>query len=55
MDALARVRRLAKRRDTVEADYREAIRAAVQQGASLRAVAKAAGISHVRVLQITRE
>jgi transposase-like protein len=51
---LARVKRAAKKRERSETDWREAIRAAVDEGASLRSVAAAAGVSHVRVLQITR-
>ncbi len=52
---LAVVKHRAKRRHAAEADFREAVREAVASGHSLRAGAKAAGISHVRVLQITRE
>ncbi len=51
---LTRVRRATKRRERSEAEWREAICAAVRDGASLRFVAEAAGITHVRVLQITR-
>jgi len=55
MDTLSRVRRASTRRERSETEWRESIRDAVRDGASLRAVAKAAGVSHVRVLQITRE
>lgn len=51
---LALVTHRAKRRHAAEADFREAVREAVAEGYSLRDVGKAAGISHVRVLQITR-
>lgn len=44
-----------KRRAEAEAEWHDAIRNAVEEGASLRAVATAASISHVRVLQIVRE
>ena len=55
MNSLIRVRRATARRSRSEQDWHEAIKAAVSEGKSLRAVAQAAGISHVRVLQITRE
>lgn len=48
---LTRVRRAAERRTRSEQEWREAIRAALAHH-SLREVADAAGISHVRVLQI---
>ncbi len=51
---LAQVRHATKRRTTADAAWIHAIRAAVASGETLRAVAQAAGISHVRVLQITR-
>lgn len=54
MDSLIRVRRAAARRSRSEQEWREAIQAAVSEGKSLREVAKAAGVSHVRVLQLTR-
>lgn len=53
-DELARVKRATKRRESAEREWRDAIRAAAAQN-SLRAVAHAAGVTHVRVLQITRE
>lgn len=54
-DDLARVRRAAKRRNTAESEYRDAIRAAANAKIPLRQIGQAAGISHVRVLQITRD
>lgn len=53
-DSLARVKRATKRRTTAEREWRDAIRAAAREN-SLRIVGEAAGITHVRVLQITRE
>lgn len=55
MAPLTRVRRATARRSAAEAEWREAVREAVRAGESLRAVAAAAGVSHVRVLQVTRE
>jgi transposase-like protein len=55
MRPLTRVRRATARRSRTETEWREAIRQAVADGHTLRAVAEAAGVSHVRVLQITRE
>ena len=52
---LARVKRATKRRADADREWREAIRQAVRDGASLRAVADAAGVTHPRVLQISRE
>lgn len=54
MDPLTRVRRATKKRATSEDEWRAAIRAAAKTN-SLREVGLAAGVSHVRVLQITRE
>ena len=54
MQPLTRVRRATARRDAAEKEWRDAIRAATASN-SLRAVGDAAGVSHVRVLQITRE
>ena len=54
-DPLTVVRRATARRSRSEQDWREAVKTAVSEGQSLRAVAGAAGVSHVRVLQITRE
>lgn len=52
--ALTRVRRATARRSRSEDEWKAAIRAAVDAGLSLRQVAAAAGVSHVRVLQLTR-
>jgi hypothetical protein len=38
-----------------EREWRESILAAHASGVSLRVIGEAAGVSHVRVLQITRE
>lgn len=54
LDPLARVKRATKKRATAEREWRDAIRAAAATN-SLRAIGEAAGVSHVRVLQITRE
>ena len=54
MDSLTRVRRATARRTAAETGWHEAIRTAVRDGASLRTVGKAAGISNVMVLKITR-
>lgn len=51
----ARLRRLSATRERADRNWREAICEAVAAGESLRAVGAAAGISHVRVLQIVRE
>ena len=53
-DSLARVKRATKKRATAEQEWRDAIRTAAKTN-SLRAVGDAAQITHVRVLQITRE
>ena len=53
-DPLTRVRRATARRDAAETEWRDAIRAAAEDN-SLRAVGEAAGVSHVRVLQIVRK
>jgi hypothetical protein len=53
-DPLARVKRATRKRAASEQEWRAAVRAAVSDGASLRAVGEAANVSHVRVLQITR-
>ena len=45
----------ARRRAAAEAEFREAILAAHGRGESLRSIAAAAGLSHVRILQIVRE
>lgn len=54
-DPLIRVRRAASRRTQASEDWKAAIREAVAAGVSLRTVGKAAGVSHVRVLQIVKE
>jgi hypothetical protein len=53
-DSLARVRRATKRRAAAEQEWRDAIRAAAENN-TLRAVGEAAGVTHVRVLQLVRE
>jgi hypothetical protein len=54
MTPLTRVRRARRKRETGEVEFRAAIVAAHTEGESLRAIARAAGVSHVRVLQIVR-
>lgn len=54
MASLAVVKRMAKRRAASEADWRQAIRDAHANGIPIRQIGAAAGVSHVRVLQITR-
>lgn len=54
VESILRVRRATKRRARNEQEWREAIRTAHAEGVSLRVIAEAAGVSHVRVLQITR-
>jgi len=51
---LRAVRRAAQRRVSVEEAFRQAVLEAHASGESLRAIAEAAGLSHVRVLQIVR-
>jgi hypothetical protein len=53
--ALALVEGARLERDRAEATFRRRIVEAVDRGVSLRDVGEAAGLSHVRVLQITRE
>ena len=55
MDALARVRQATRKRAAADRGWHTAIRQAVTDGHTLRQVAVAAGVSHVRVLQISRE
>jgi hypothetical protein len=55
VNALTRVRRATKRRAEAEREWRNAVRSAHAEGVSLRAIAAAAAVSHVRVLQITQE
>lgn len=52
--SLDRVKRVGKRRASVAAEFKAAIVEARDEGHSLRAIAEAAGISHVRVLKILR-
>lgn len=54
MRPLTRVKRANTRRASADAEYRAAITAAKAAGHSLRQIAEAAGISHVRVLKILR-
>lgn len=54
MQPLTRVKRATTRRASADAEYRNAITAAHTAGHSLRQIATAAGISHVRVLKILR-
>ena len=51
---VARVKRATSNRERSEREWRESIIAARAAGVPLRTIAEAAGISHVRVLQITR-
>ncbi len=53
-ETLLRVRRVTARRSRAEEEWHESIRAASESGESLRKIAKEAGVSHVRVLQIVR-
>lgn len=53
-DSLSRVRRVSRRRVSVAQEFRAAIHQAREDGHSLRAIAEAAGLSHVRVLKILR-
>lgn len=53
--ALGRVKRTTRSRSKAEQAWRDAIRDAVDLGVPLRRVGEAAGVSHVRVLQITRD
>jgi len=52
MPDLNRVKRATKRRATADEEWRAAIRAAAEDGASLRQIAAVAGVSNVRVHQI---
>lgn len=51
---LRAVTRAVARRNKADADVTAAIRAAHEAGDSLRQIGRAAGLSHVRVLQILR-
>ena len=55
MDALGRVRQATRKRTNADREWHAAIQQAVSEGHTLRQVAVAAGVSHVRVLQISRE
>lgn len=55
MTALSRVKRTAGKRSAVSEEYRAAIRAARDEGHSLRAIASAAGVSHVAVLKLLKD
>jgi hypothetical protein len=50
---LQKVARASSNRVRAEASWKAAIRSARADGHSLREIAQAAGVSHVRVLQIT--
>jgi transposase-like protein len=52
---LTKVQRATARRSEANASWRTAIRQAHSEGASLRQIAAAAGVSHVRILQIVRQ
>ena len=54
-DPLAAVKRATARRSEANASWREAIRQAHAEGSSLRQIAAAADVSHVRILQIVRQ
>ena len=54
-DSLARVKQATRKRAASEREWHTAIRQAVNEGHTLRQVAVAAGVSHVRVLQISRQ
>lgn len=54
-DPLTRVRRATTRRSRSEIEWRDSIRIAHAEGISLRKIASAAGVSHVRVIQLTRD
>jgi len=53
-DPLKTVQRATARRTESEAAWRDAIRQAHVEGSSLRQIAAAAGVSHVRILQIVK-
>jgi hypothetical protein len=53
-DPLTTVKRATARRSEADASWRAAIREARAEGASLREIAAAAGVSHVRILAIVR-
>jgi hypothetical protein len=53
-DPLTAVKRATARRSEANASWRAAIRQAHAEGSSLRQIAAAAGVTHVRILQIVR-
>jgi hypothetical protein len=53
-DPLTAVKRATARRSEANASWRAAIRQAHAEGSSLRQIAAAAGVTHVRILQIIR-
>ena len=55
MDTIARVEQASRKRAAADREWHAAIQQAVTDGHTLRKVAAAAGVSHVRVLQISRE
>jgi transposase len=55
VNPLQRVARASSNRVRAEATWRGVIRSAHADGYSLREIAKHAGVSHVRVLQIVQE
>jgi len=54
-DPLSAVRRATARRQRSELEWRDAIRDAHAAGLSIRKIGEAAGVSHVRVLQLARQ
>jgi len=55
MNTLKKVEHAARRRVQIEQDFRARVIEAHRAGESLRAIAKAAGLTHPRILQIVRE
>jgi hypothetical protein len=53
--ALRRVARAAKARERADGEFRAAIREARAEGVTVRRIGEAAGVSHVRVIQILKE
>ncbi len=51
----ARLKRISKRREAASDEWRAEVLAAHAAGESLRKIGEAAGVSHVRVLQIVQE
>jgi hypothetical protein len=54
-DPLKAVKRATARRSEANVSWRAAIREAHAEGLSLRQIAAAAGVSHVRILQIVKQ